>query len=260
MCCKRWQTTTPDSSLHPTRCAWLRQAPGAGELERDTHHTRCPPRRAWHWVAVVATLGAGCGCTSAVPTSPRGGATSGASDIVAIEVSCPASLLIGEKSPCIAVARLRSGQAPVVSFDATWSSTRPEVVAVDGLGTVNGRSAGEAVVSASYRGREGAAPLLVTAEDALRVKAAAEQGEFRPGTTVTMWLQGYYSVASAETGRLSLRISDQTGTITTTSPLTVAKGGDFFLLSSTFVVPQNSAQVCRTAILEVASVTIAEPQ
>jgi len=78
--------------------------------------------------------------------------------------------------------------------------------------------------------------------------------------TVTMWLQGYYSVASAETGRLSLRISDQTGTITTTSPLTVAKGGDFFLLSSTFVVPQDSVEVCRTAILEVASVTIAEPQ
>ena len=211
-------------------------------------------------VAVIATLGVGCGGTSAVPTSPKGGPTSGASDILALEVSCPASLLIGEKGPCIAVARLRSGQAPLVSFDATWSSTRPEVVAVDALGVVNGRSAGQAVVSASYRGREGAAPLLVTAEDALRVKAAAEQGEFRPGTTVTMWLQGYYSVASAEAGRLSLRISDQTGTITTTSPLTVAKGGDFFLLSSTFVVPQNSAQVCRTAILEVASVTIAEPQ
>jgi hypothetical protein len=175
-------------------------------------------------------------------------------------VSCPAALLIGEKGPCIAVARLRSGQAPVVSFDATWSSTGPEVVTVDALGIVNGRSAGQALVSAAYRNREGAAPVLVTAEDALRVRAAAEQGEFRPGTTVTMWLQGYYSVASAEAGRLSLRISDQTGTITMTSPLTVAKGGDFFLLSSTFVVPHNSAQVCRTAILEVASVTIAEPK
>ena len=194
-----------------------------------------------------------------VPTSPSGGATGGEADILALEVSCPASMLIGEKGPCIAVARLRSGQAPVVSFDATWSSTRPEVVIVDALGVVNGRSAGQAVVSASYRGREAGAPVLVTAEDALRIRAAAEQGEFRPGTTVTMWLQGYYSVASAESGRLSLRISDQTGTITTTSPLTVAKGGDFFLLSSTFVVPQNSSQVCRTAILEVAALTIAEP-
>jgi len=223
--------------------------------------TRCPCRGALHLVAVVATLGVvACGGASVVPTSPSGGASSGPADILALEVSCPASLLIGEKGPCIAVARLRSGQAPLVSFDATWSSTGPEVVAVDALGIVNGRSAGQAVVSASYRGREGAAPVLVTAEDALRVRAAAEQGEFRPGTTVTMWLQGYYSVASAETGRLSLRISDQTATITTTSPLTVAKGGDFFLLSSTFVVPQDSTQVCRTAILEVASVTIAEPK
>jgi hypothetical protein len=150
-----------------------------------------------------------------VPTSPSGGATGGEANIMALEVSCPASMLIGEKGPCIAVARLRSGQAPVVSFDATWSSTRPEVVTVDALGVVNGRSAGQAVVSTSYPGREAGAPVLVTAEDALRIRAAAEQGEFRPGTTVTMWLQGYYSVASAESGRLSLRISDQTGTRST---------------------------------------------
>ncbi len=196
-----------------------------------------------------------------MPTSPSGGATTGGSDVLAIEVSCPTSLLIGEKGPCIAVARLRSGQAPLVSFDATWSSTRPEVVAVDTLGIVNGQSAGQAIVSASYRGRQGAATLSVTAEDALRIDTGqGQQGDFRPGSTVTMWLQGYYSVASAETGRLSLRISDQTGTITTTSPLTVAKGGDFFLLSSTFVVPQDSVEVCRTAVLEVASVTIAEPK
>ena len=201
-----------------------------------------------------------CGGGSAAPTSPDGVPPSGASEVLAIDVSCPASLLIGERRPCIAVARLRSGQAPLVSFDATWSSTRPDVVDVDAHGIVSGRVAGQAVVSASYRGRQSTAPVLVTAEDALRVTAAAEQGEFRQGTTVTMWLQGYYSVASADTGRLSLRISDQAGTIATTSPVTIAKGGDFFLLSTTFVVPQRSEQVCRTAILEVASVTIAEPQ
>jgi hypothetical protein len=230
---------------------WIRQSP---------YVARSQSRSALHSVAVVATFGVtACGGASTLPTSPGGSGPSGEADILALEVSCPGPLLIGEKGPCIAVARLRSGQAPLVSFDATWSSTRPDVVAVDTLGVVNGRSAGQAVVSASYRGREGAAPVSVTAEDALRVKAAAEQGEFRPGTTVTMWLQGYYSVASADAGRLSLRISDQTGTISTTSPLTVAKGGDFFLLSSTFVVPQASAQVCRTAILEVGALTIAEP-
>ena len=195
------------------------------------------------------------------PTSPSGGGTTGQSDVLAVEVSCPVSLLIGQKGPCTAVARLRSGQMPVVSFDATWSSTRPEIVAVDALGIVNGRSAGQAAVTASYGGRQATAALVVTAEDALRIDTGqAHQGDFRPGNTVTMWLQGYYSVVSAETGRLSLRISDQTGTVTTTSPLTVAKGGDFFLLSTTFVVPRDSVEVCRTAVLEVGPVTIAEPK
>jgi len=200
-----------------------------------------------------------CGSTKAAPTSPSGG-TAGSSDVLAIEVSCPVSLLIGQKGPCVAVARLRSGQAPVVSLDATWSSTRPEIVAVDSLGVVNGRAAGQASVIVAYGGRQATASLVVTAEDALRIDSGqADQGDFRPGSTVTMWLQGYYSVASAETGRLSLRITDQIGTIATTAPLTVARGGDFFLLSSTFVVPRDSVEVCRTAVLEVGLVTIAQP-
>jgi hypothetical protein len=216
-------------------------------------------RSALQLVAILAALAAmACSGASTMPASPTGGGSSG--DVVALELSCPGPLLLGEKGPCTAVARMRSGQTPVVSFDATWSSTRPDVVAVDALGVVTGQSAGQAVVSASYRGRESAATVLVRAVDAVRVRAAAEQGEFRPGTTVTMWLQGYYSVASAEAGRLSLRITDQTGVIATTSPMTVAKGGDFFLLSSTFVIPQASVQVCRTAVLEVAGLTIlAEP-
>jgi hypothetical protein len=194
------------------------------------------------------------GDANPMPSSPGG------TDILALDVSCPASLLIGEKGPCLAVARLRSGGTPVVSFDATWSSTRPDLIDVDGLGVVTGRAPGQSAISASYRGRDATASIVVTAEDALRIRAAAEQGDFRSGSTVTMWLQGYYSVASAESGRLSLRITDQNRVITSTLPLTVPKGGDFFLVSSTFIVPQNSTQVCRTAILEVASMTNAEPQ
>ena len=211
---------------------------------------------------IIAALGVtSCGGTNTPPTSPSSGGSTNPSDVLAIEVSCPASLLIGQKGPCIAVARLRSGQAPVVSFDATWTSTRPEIVAVDSLGVVNGRAAGQAAVIVAYGGRQATASLVVTAEDALRIDSGqAHQGDFRPGSTVTMWLQGYYSVASAETGRLSLRITDQTGTIAATSPLAVGKGGDFFLLSSTFVVPRDSVEVCRTAVLEVGAVTIAEPK
>jgi hypothetical protein len=231
-------------------------------MDKRTPLTRCPRRNPLDVVAVIAAFGlTSCGGTEMSPTSPSGGGTTGQSDVLAVEVSCPVSLLIGQKGPCTAVARLRSGQVPVVSFDATWSSTRPEIVAVDALGIVNGRSAGQAAVTASYGGRQATAALVVTAEDALRIDTGqAHQGDFRPGNTVTMWLQGYYSVVSAETGRLSLRISDQTGTVTTTSPLTVAKGGDFFLLSTTFVVPRDSVEVCRTAVLEVGPVTIAEPK
>jgi hypothetical protein len=218
-----------------------------------------PAQIIFRLVALTAAFGVTT-CGGTAPASPSAATPGSGSDIQTLDVSCPASLLIGQKEPCVALARLRSGQTPVVSFDATWSSTRPDVVAVDALGVVNGRSAGQATISASYRGREATATLVVIAEDALRIDIGqGQQGDFRPGSTVTMWLQGYYSVVSAETGRLSLRISDQTRTITTTSPSTVAKGGDFFLLSSTFVVPQDSTEVCRTAVLEVGSVTIAEP-
>jgi hypothetical protein len=182
----------------------------------------------------------------------------GDGDLVALDVSCPAALLVGQRGPCIAMARLRGG--PAMLTQPAWASARSDVVAVDAVGLVTGRAAGQSVVSATYRGRQGTAMITVTAEDALRVAGGLDQGEFRRGTTVTMWLQGYYSVASADSGRLSLRITDQAGTIATTAPLTVARGGDSFLLASTFVIPPSSTEVCRTAILEVGPVTIAEPR
>lgn len=210
---------------------------------------------------VIATLVlTACESADTSPT-PTPGGTTNPSEVLSVEVSCPSSLLIGQKGPCIAVAHLRSGRSPVVSFEATWSSTPPDIVTVDALGVVNGRSAGQASVTAAYGGRQAEATLVVIAEDALRIDSGqAHQGDFTPGSTVTMWLQGYYSVVSAETGRLSLRISDQIGTITATPAMPVAKGGDFFLLSSTFVVPRDSVEVCRTAVLEVGAVRIEEPQ
>jgi hypothetical protein len=214
--------------------------------------------RRLRFVTIVAVLAAATcgGGTSPAPTAPGGAGDT----IVGLEVSCPSSLLIGQKGPCLAVARLSTGQTPVVSPEAAWSSARPDVVAVEPVGVVAGRSAGQASISASYRGRQASALVSVTEEDALRITAAAHQGEFRPATVATMWLQGYYAVASAPGAKLSLRITDQNGIVATTTPLGVVKGGDFFLLSSTFMVPEASTQVCRTAILEVGSLTIAEPQ
>jgi hypothetical protein len=211
--------------------------------------------------AVVVSIAAlSCGGAPTTPTIVTNDTPTSGTDVLALDVSCPASLLIGERAPCLAVARLRSGNTPVVSFNATWSSTRADVVAVDAMGLVTGRSDGQATVSAVYQGREGTAAVVVTEKDGLRIASGqAHQGDFTPGSTVTMWLQGYYSVASAETGRLSLRITDQTRTVATTAPSTVSRGGDFFLISSTFVVPQDSVEVCRTAVLEVGGVTVAEP-
>jgi hypothetical protein len=64
----------------------------------------------------------------------------------------------------------------------------------------------------------------VIAEDAIRVRSAAEQGSLLRGTTVTMVLQGYYSVASADSGQLSLLITDQDGTVARLDPMIVVGG------------------------------------
>jgi hypothetical protein len=133
------------------------------------------------------------------------------------------------------------------------------VVAVDAIGTLTGRSGGQTVVTATYQGHSAQVSVSVIFEDALRITGALDQGEFRPATTVTMYLQGYYSVASADAGRLRLRISDQAGIVTHGPPTTVARGGDMFLLSTSFVVPQTSTKVCRAAVLEVGDVTISAP-
>jgi len=219
-------------------------------------------------VAAIGLLGiAACGGSGTTGlTAPTPGANptprpSAAEQLRAFELSCPAALIIGQRAPCIAVAFYDSGRQPVVSVQSAWTSSRSDVVAVESFGAITGKSGGEAVVTASYQERQASATVVVSDVDALRIDSGqGQQGPFTPGSTVTMWLQGYYSVSSAETGRLSLRITDQTGIITSTAPLTVAKGGNFFLLSSTFVIPDDSVEVCRTAILEVGAVTIAEPQ
>src|SRR5262245_54740162 len=112
-------------------------------------------------IAVVGTWGmTACGDATDLPTSasPADPATG---QVLTLEVSGPTTLLVGEKRPCTAVARFNSGGTPLVSLDSIWSSTRLDVVAVDELGIVNGRSAGQAIVTASYRGREATASISV---------------------------------------------------------------------------------------------------
>lgn len=216
----------------------------------------CAARLTVVFLATTQTLVA-CGSGPTTPTAPSVG---NPSDVLVLEAECQPTLYIGEQHPCIAVARLRSGGTPLVSPLATWSSSRPDVAMVNAIGLVTGRAAGQTTVRAEYQGRSAEVSMSVVAEDALRVTAALDQGLFRPGTVVTMYLQGYYSVASAETARLSLRISDQRGTVTESAPVSVSKGGDFFLLSSTFTVPSESTKLCRAAVLEVGSRIISAPE
>lgn len=194
------------------------------------------------------------------PTSPGPTPGGGNANVSAVEVICPATLLIGETSACEARAHFQSQATRDVTITATWVSPSSDVVHIPRWGLVIGRAAGQVDIQASYEGRTGTAPIRVLAEDAIRVRSAGEQGSFQRGTTVTMVLQGYYSVASADSGRLSLLITDQDGTVAMLDPMIVGRGGDGFVLSKTFIIPGRSTEVCRTAILEVGSVIVAQPQ
>ena len=176
------------------------------------------------------------------------------SDLVALDLSCPATIFVGQTSFCFASARFRSGE--VTGVAPAWSSTDPAILNFGQLGSITGRSAGSVTVAATYHGQSASTPIQVRAEDVLVVDAAAEQGPFTPGSTTTLWLQGFYGVASADSGVLTLRISDQSGVAVSTSSKTVSRGGDSFLISSSFVVPSGSTQLCRTALLQVGSKTL----
>ena len=211
--------------------------------------------------AFVAAFGvAACGGGgSTVPNAPDPG-PSGPGNVVAIVVGCLPTIVPGQQSPCVAYAQPDRGD-PLPVLQSAWSSSRPDVATVDAFGLVTGRSPGQSVISLSYAGRQGTAAVTVTAEDTLRIVTALEN-DFRRGMSATSALQVEYAVASQQTGRLSLRISDQDGsiTITTASAMTVPRGGNVSTLFATFVVPQTSTQICRTVVLEVGSITIEQPQ
>jgi hypothetical protein len=101
------------------------------------------------------------------------------------------------------------------------------------------------------------AQLTVHLQDVLRATASSDQGPFRVGATATMGLQGYYGVASADSGRLTLVITDQNGaTVSMSAPLTVPHGGDRYLLTTTFSLPPGTTSVCRTGVLQIGSTTL----
>jgi hypothetical protein len=61
------------------------------------------------------------------------------SDIIAVEITCPATLLLGQQLQCVVSTRLAGGIAiPVITAD--WSSSNPAIVTVYPQGSVLGRS------------------------------------------------------------------------------------------------------------------------
>jgi len=165
---------------------------------------------------------------------------------------------VGQNLFCGAIANLQGGGSSVIFTDGLWSSSDPGIATVAVLGLIKGRSAGQVTISTSYRGVQGAASVVVTLQDALQCdNAVADQGQFKTGMTVTMWLQGFYGVESAATGQLNLQVTDQNGgLVAASSPLTVPRGGDSFVISNTFTIPAGATRVCRTAVLQIGTMTL----
>jgi len=80
----------------------------------------------------------------------------GDADVLSVDVSFPPTLLVGQRLKCFANVRVRTGERAGV--DPAWSSSNPDVVSVDSLGNIIARSGGQADISASFRGKLGAAP------------------------------------------------------------------------------------------------------
>jgi len=178
--------------------------------------------------------------------------------VVSVTVTCPLQLLVGQSLFCGGIANLAGGGRADVFTDGVWTSSDANIATAAVLGLIKGRSGGQVTISTVYRGVRGSAEVTVSHQDVLQcANAVAHQGDFKTGLTVTMFLQGFYGVESASSGQLSLQVTDQNGAaVATNSPLTVARGGDSFVISSTFTIPVGATQVCRTAFLQIGATTL----
>jgi hypothetical protein len=172
--------------------------------------------------------------------------------VLGFDVVCPASIFVGQTGFCFA---LRKGTQ--TGLDATWASSDPSVASFGPIGSLKGRSAGQIVATATYQGRSESASVSVKAEDVLRVSSAVFQGIFKVGNTVMMGVGGFYGVASAESGLLNLVVTDQNDvSVSASEPQIVARGGDSLVISHTFTIPAGTTRLCRTAVLQIGSLTL----
>ena len=136
-----------------------------------------------------------------------------------------------------------------------WTSSDPNVARSEGIGIFLGRRDGQATLTASYGGQSDSAVVTVRLEDVLRVTGGAYPGAFRVGTPATLYLQGFYGVASADSGILTLVVTDQTGATISATAQTVPHGADRYVISNTFTPRPGTTRVCRAAVLRIGSTT-----
>jgi hypothetical protein len=164
---------------------------------------------------------------------------------------------VGQTLVCSAVLTDSSGTSQTVTDRATWSSSSPSVATVGPIGNITGKTAGQTTISAAYQSATASTQTSVQLQDAVEIDSIGEQGSFAVGTTNTVSAEGFYSVASVPVGQLSLVITDQTGAVIGSSdPIGAPLGGQTFLLSVTFAIPQGVTKVCHTATLQLGSTTL----
>lgn len=199
---------------------------------------------------LTAALFMACGDLSNTPApTPTGG--------LVVMVFAPHTLYPGEPQLATLRAWYGPGTSGIVSNrEATWASSDTSVLTVTAEGEVAGVGQGTARLTATYRGVSGWTDVTVTAVDWLRNFGGSALGPLWPGSSFTLVLVGIYHVGSAESGRIYMRLSDQAGVITTTAPITLARGIGHFEVGGTFTIPQASSRICGAAILEVGSFTV----
>ena len=198
-------------------------------------------RRGSPLIALVLGLSQLACAGPAVPSGPS-------FDVVCV----PATLFVGQTGSCYALVKGTQTGLP-----ATWTSSDPSIASFGPIGSLKGRSAGQVVATGTYQGKSESASVSVRAEDVLQVSSGGYQGIFSVGNTLRIPVVGFYGVASADSGQLNLVVTDQNGVLVSASePGIVPRGGDTFVIDHTFTIPAGTTRVCRTAVLQIGSVTL----
>ena len=174
------------------------------------------------------------------PTAP----SSSAPTVVSIAVTGPPEIVeVGASGPFIATASLSNGTSRDVTADALWTSSDPSVVTVSATGSGMAIAAGAAEICATYEGVTGCLRLTVIEPldtIALISITPPDSTTLGPGQAVGFEATVSYELNSAETGRISMIIQDQTGANIQSNPppnIAITRGSGMVTLSDTIAIP-----------------------